>query len=156
MLEIGAGTAAIAAGFSLDNPGWQVIAVDRKSDRLNKAARRELSENLVFLQAELQDLPEMVDLKSQAGLIWLAFPDPYPGKRRAKKRLTHPANLRICKGLLAPAGRIRFKTDDRNLFEYTREVFELDAGFRNRQRGGGFGGGGLRKPGARCRHSHQV
>lgn len=129
MLEIGAGTAAIATGFSLDHPAWQIIAVDRKSDRLNKAARRESLANLVFLQAELQDLLDMIDLRGQVELIWLAFPDPYPGSRRAGKRLTHPSSLQIYKQLLAPGGRIRFKTDARPLFEYTREVLESDLEF---------------------------
>ncbi|MYB40470.1 hypothetical protein F4X86_04375 [Candidatus Saccharibacteria bacterium] len=128
MLEVGAGSAVVSLQFSLDNPDWQVLAVDRKSDRLNKAAGG-APRNLAFLQTDLDDLAEHIDLTGQVDLLWLAFPDPYPTKRRAKHRLTHPRRLDLYRRLLAPAGRLRLKTDDQGLFAYSCGVFSDDPDF---------------------------
>ena len=128
MLEAGAGSAAVSLGFACDNPDWQVLAVDRKSDRLNKPAAA-APPNLVFLQADLGDLAEHIDLAGQVGLLWLAFPDPYPTKRQAKHRLTHPRKLDLYRRLLAPSGRLRLKTDDQSLLAYSCGVFEASPDF---------------------------
>ena len=119
MLEVGAGSAAVAVQFSLDHPDWQVLAVDRKSDRLNKAAAKSAAANLAFLQADVQSLADHVDLVGQVTLLWLAFPDPYPAGRQAKLRLTHPDKLALYRRLLIPTGRLRLKTDDQGLFAYS-------------------------------------
>ena len=117
LLEVGAGTALISWQFSLNHPLWQVIALDRKSDRLNKTARHSQSqENLVFLQTELADLDSYLDLKKEVSLLWLAFPDPYPGRRRAKHRLISSDNLLFYRRLFQDNGRLRLKTDSRDLF----------------------------------------
>ena len=142
MLEIGAGTARISRQFSLDHPDWQVIALDRKSDRLHKAARRTLDQaNLVFLQADLADLDDHLDLEKQVSLLWLAFPDPYPTGRQAKHRLTSLEKLAFYGRILHPRGRLRFKTDSRNLFRYTldnleRAGYELVEAEKDLQRAG--------------------
>ena len=128
MLEVGAGAAAVSLRFAADRPDWQVIAVDRKSDRLNKAAAV-APDNLVFLQADFGDLAEYVDLAGQVRLLWLAFPDPYPAGRQAKRRLTHPAKLDLYRRLLVPGGRLRLKTDDQALLAYSCGVFAADPGF---------------------------
>ena len=126
MLEIGAGTAAISLNFARTHPDWQIIALDRKSDRLNKAARCQKLENLAFLHADLDNLKDYIDLKHQTDLIWLAFPDPFPKKHQSKHRLTHPDKLAIYKDLLIPRGLIRFKTDNAQLFAYSLDLFLND------------------------------
>ena len=128
MLEVGAGSAAISGAFSRENPDWQVLALDRKSDRLYKAARQSAEPNLAFLQANLDDLAEYADLEGRVNLLWLAFPDPQPGQRREKHRLTHPARIGFYFLLLAADGRIRFKTDDAQFFTYSRQALAGQAG----------------------------
>ena len=129
MLEVGAGSAAVSLQFSLDYPDWQVLAVDRKSDRLNKAAAKSATANLAFLQADIQTLADHINLTGQVNLLWLAFPDPYPAGRQAKRRLTHPDKLELYRRLLAPAGRLRLKTDDQGLFAYSCGVFDDSPAF---------------------------
>ena len=129
MLEIGAGTAAISLNFARTHPDWQIIALDRKSDRLNKAARQKKLANLAFLHTDLDNLKDYIDLKHQAGLIWLAFPDPFPKKHQSKHRLTHPDKLTIYKDLLIPGGLIRLKTDNAKFFAYSRDLFLNDPDF---------------------------
>ena len=129
MLEIGAGAAAVSLAFSSHNPDWRVLALDRKSDRLYKAARQNQSANLAFLQADFDDLESYVDLRGQVDLIWLAFPDPQPGKRREKHRLIHPTRLVLYRLLLREGATIRLKTDDPAMFSYSLEVFQGQADF---------------------------
>ena len=129
MLEIGAGAAAVSLAFSSQNPNWQVLALDRKSDRLHKAARRNKNASLAFLQADFDDFDTYVDLRGQVNLLWLAFPDPQPGKRREKHRLTHPARLVLYRSLLGKGAAVRLKTDDPVMFSYSLEVFQAQADF---------------------------
>ena len=124
MLEVGAGSAQLSLNFSLEHPDWQVLALDRKSDRLYKVARRNSNENLAFLQADLDALAEYINLREQVELLWLAFPDPQPGKRREKHRLTHPERLDLYRILLTEEGRVRLKTDDTAFFEYSLTNFQ--------------------------------
>ena len=129
MVELGAGTAIMSLAFHNQNPSWQVLAIDRKSDRLGKAARQLETENgsserIAFLQTDLADLETYVDLKGQVQLLWLPFPDPYRRLRQAKHRLTHPDNLAIYGHLLADGGVIRFKTECETFFKYTQDVWQ--------------------------------
>ena len=124
-LEIGAGTARVALTFSQLQPNWQVLALDRKSNRLQKmAGLAQAYPNLVFLQADVRDLDFYLDLKAQVDLIWLAFPDPYPKIRQSKHRLTHPQQLAFYQAWLRPKAKLRFKTDQPDFFVYTRSNFK--------------------------------
>ena len=118
-LEIGAGRAEIAVFLATTRPDWQVIAIDKKSDRLFKAARNSNLYNLVFLQTDIDDLSDHIDIDAQVDLIWLAFPDPFQRRRQAKARLTHQSRLKVYSRLLKDDGRLRLKTDDQGLFRYS-------------------------------------
>ena len=119
MLELGAGRAEISVAWARAHSDWQVLAVDRKSDRLNKAARLEVGDNLRFCQTDVDDLESMLDLAGRVDLIWLAFPDPYikRSRRRAKHRLLTGQRLKCYYDWLKPAGCLRFKTDQATLMD---------------------------------------
>ena len=53
--------------------------------------------------------------------IWITFPDPYPKKRNAGRRLTHPTFLKIYEELLREDGALYFKTDAKELFDWSLE-----------------------------------
>ena len=130
LLEVGAGQAQISIGFSCQKPSWQVLALDKKSDRLHKAAKSlDSLENIAFLQTDLAECLSFLDLRGQVSLLWLAFPDPYPKKRQAKHRLTHPDKIDFYGQLLLPGGLIRLKTDSQPLFDYSLEVFQQHPDF---------------------------
>lgn len=59
--------------------------------------------------------------KNSVDEIWLTFPDPYPRKRSAKHRLTHPYFLTQYQAVLKPQAKLRFKTDNRMLFLWSLE-----------------------------------
>ena len=60
-------------------------------------------------------------LPCEVSRIYLNFSDPWPKDRHAKRRLTSPAFMGVYGKILAPGGTVEFKTDNRELFEYSLE-----------------------------------
>ena len=122
MLEVGAGSANMSLAYAQDHHDWQVIALDRKSDRLLKAVKQEPPDNLIFLQTDFRQLEDWIDLNHKVNLIWITFPDPYPKLRSTKHRLTHPQFLEKYRNLLTDGGAIKLKTDSSQLFDYSQAL----------------------------------
>lgn len=123
ILEIGAGTALFSVALAERYPEKRIVAVDVKADRLQTGAQ--LAEekgltNIRFLRARADQLPTTLPAGT-INTIWITFPDPFPKDRYAKHRLTHPRFLSIYHDLLAPTGRLRFKTDAHALFDWSLE-----------------------------------
>lgn len=123
ILEIGAGTGFFGVALAVAGPDKQVVACDVKADRLQQGARRAAENSLTnirFLRARADQLEELFDEHSLGG-IWVTFPDPFPRERSAKHRLTHPNFLRTYARLLKENGTLCFKTDARELFNWSLE-----------------------------------
>lgn len=123
VLEIGAGTGLFSVAMAEDEPGKNVVAVDVKADRLQTGARtadEKGLENLQFLRARADQLPELLSPRSLEK-IWVTFPDPFPKTRSAKHRLTHPRYLKMYAELLKTNGALYFKTDAKELFDWSLE-----------------------------------
>ena len=56
--------------------------------------------------------------------LYLNFSDPWPKARHAKRRLTHRNFLAKYAQLLGKGGHLRFKTDNRGLFDFSVEEFK--------------------------------
>ena len=50
---------------------------------------------------------------------YINFCDPWPSNRHAKRRLTHENFLVLYRGILKTGGKLCFKTDNRDLFEFS-------------------------------------
>lgn len=121
-IEVGAGTAVVSLELARQHPDQQFLALDRKSDRLGKAARvanKEGLTNIAFYQTDFKELLDLESLKGTATVVWVTFPDPYPKKGDAKHRLTSHWSLDAITHLLAPAGLLKFKTDNKKLFDWS-------------------------------------
>ncbi|SRR6266498_2083805 len=123
VVEIGSGTADLSVALAKLCQDRNYVAIDVKSDRLYKGAKIALTEkltNIVFVRAQLRQLGALFEPGS-IDELWITFPDPFPRDKQAKHRLTHPGFLWTYAGLLAPAGVLRFKTDNRELFLWSLE-----------------------------------
>lgn len=123
VVEVGAGTADLSLGLAQANPHQNYVAVDIKSDRLYAGAKYALEheiKNIAFVRAHLSDITKLFAQQSIREL-WITFPDPFPRKRQAKHRLTHPSFLQKYCSLLTADGTVRFKTDNRQLFLWSLE-----------------------------------
>ena len=122
MAEIGAGTGMFSVDLA-STCGKRIVAIDVKADRLQKGAgyAASLGRNEVrFLRARADQIEGLIPARSLSA-VWLTFPDPFPKKRAAKHRLTHPRFLETYASLLAPGGSLFFKTDALGLFQWSLE-----------------------------------
>ena len=76
--------------------------------------------NIYFIRARADQIGDLFALSTLVN-IWVTFPDPFPKKRAAGRRLTHPYFLRRYAQLLQPGGELLFKHDDRDFFCWSLE-----------------------------------
>jgi len=131
-LEIGCGKGAFACGMAEMHPDVCFYAMERVKDVMVLAAekasdRRESrpADNLRFILGDAGNLTEWFS-EGSVDTIYLNFSDPWPKKGYAKRRLTHRRFLQLYARLLREDGTVRFKTDNRPLFDFTLlELSEL-------------------------------
>ena len=124
-LEIGCGKGAFVCGLSEQYPEKRLLAVELVQDVLMMAmekANREEKKNICFLNANAENIADIIP-EGSVSRLYLNFSDPWPKKRNAKRRLTSPLFLERYKKILAPQGKIFFKTDNKGLFDYSLESF---------------------------------
>ena len=124
-IEVGAGTALFLTELAHRHPDRQFIAIDRKSDRLYKGAKlaNELGlTNIVYLWSNARHLTSLLPGNSVSE-IWLTFPDPWPQESNIKHRLTNQQFLAQYHELLTADGVLNFKTDNRELFDWSVTQF---------------------------------
>ena len=122
-LEIGAGTGLFSVELAARYPDKLFAAIDVKADRLQKGAYIALErglKNIYFIRARADQIGDLFALSTLVN-IWVTFPDPFPKKRAAGRRLTHPYFLRRYAQLLQPGGELLFKHDDRDFFCWSLE-----------------------------------
>ena len=123
VLEIGCGQGAFACEFAKRNPNKNIIAVEKVANVIISGCERAEEENLAnlrFMKCAAEYLPGYIPQKSVSE-IYLNFSCPFPKKKYAKHRLTHPRFLEIYKKLMAPNAVICQKTDNMHFFEFSIE-----------------------------------
>lgn len=124
-IEIGCGKGSFITKTALLNPDIRYIAIEKVSNVIVLAMEKAAAvrtDNLRFMRGNFQYLGETFPDKS-VDRIYLNFSDPWPKKGYAKRRLTHGGFLEIYKRLLKDNGEICFKTDNRELFDFSLESF---------------------------------
>lgn len=127
-IEIGMGKGQFIMELAKQNPDINYIGVERYSSVLLRALQKhqetELT-NLYFLCIDAR-MVEDIFAPGEIDKIYLNFSDPWPKDRHAKRRLTSREFLTRYDKILKEDGKLEFKTDNRDLFEFsleeTREV----------------------------------
>lgn len=123
VVELGAGTALFSVELAERHPDKTFVAIDVKADRLQKGAYEATARgltNLRFLRARADQLAECFEAGSLE-TIWLTFPDPFPKRRSAGRRMTHPTFLGLYRQLLKSDGSFNLKHDSREFFLWSLE-----------------------------------
>ena len=124
-LEVGCGLGDFIIELAGKNPDRIYLAIERDETCIAKCVRKceELAlANLYFMHGNLDDLYEKIeDLRFET--IYLLFSDPWPKKGYHKRRLTTHKYLLMYEHILLPEGSIYIKTDNQDLFEYSKEEF---------------------------------
>lgn len=127
-VEIGAGNGLFSVELATRYPDKNFVALDVKADRLQKGAREAISrrlDNVWFVRARADQIGELFDAQSIQD-IWLTFPDPFPRKGSAGRRLTHPTFLAKYAQLLADDGQVYLKHDNLAFFKWSLEQLVAD------------------------------
>ena len=122
-VEIGAGTGLFCVELAIRHSDQVFVAIDVKADRLQKGAYEAIErglDNVYFVRARADQIDQLFDAKS-LWAIWLTFSDPYPKKRAAGRRMTHPTFLAKYQELLAPDGGFYIKHDNPDFFKWSLE-----------------------------------
>lgn len=137
-LEIGAGKGRFLMEMARREPGVAFVGVERYESVLLRALEKMEGrqaedtegfvppENLRFLSMDARDLPA-VFAEGEVARIYLNFSDPWPKARHEKRRLTSRSFLSLYEKFLADGGILEFKTDNRDLFEFSVGEFEAAA-----------------------------
>lgn len=123
VVEVGAGNAHFLVELAQRHPEQQFAALDVKGDRLQSGARKatELGlTNIRFIRARADQLDELF-VQGSVSVIWLTFSDPFPKKRSAGRRMSHPTFLNKYAQVLKPAGSLLVKHDNPAFFAWTLE-----------------------------------
>lgn len=137
-LELGCGKGRFTVETAAQNPHILHIAVERVPDAMVIAMERanELGlTNVFFLDDDARRLPELF-APGEVDRIYINFCDPWPGHRHSKRRLTAVGFLELYRQVLKDGGQIHFKTDNRDLYEWSlfqfpKAAFELSEVTRN-------------------------
>lgn len=90
----------------------------QKRERLEEAGEK--LENLMFMCIDARILPEIFE-KGEVQRVYLNFSDPWPKARHAKRRLTSREFLARYREILTEGETVEFKTDNKDLFEFSLE-----------------------------------
>ena len=126
-IEIGMGKGKFIMGMAQAHPDINYIGIEKYSTVLLRAIQKmEENElpNVVFIRMDAEDICEVFD-KEEIDKIYLNFSDPWPKDRHAKRRLTSTHFFGFYDKILIPDGQVIFKTDNRDLFDFSLEQVPL-------------------------------
>ncbi len=124
-VEVGCGKGKFTVETAQANPTVLTVAVERCREAMvvamEKAKAMDLT-NVLFIDMDVANIEEIF-APGEIDRLFINFPDPWPRKKNAKRRLTHRSFLgKYCR-VVAAGGEFHFKTDNAPLFEYSVEEF---------------------------------
>ena len=129
-LELGCGKGRFTAETAAAHPEDLYVAIERVPDAMVIAMERCRAfglTNVFFIDGDAAAL-ERYFAPGEVDLIYINFCDPWPSVKHSHRRLTHECFLRGYRKVLREGGQIHFKTDNRDLFEWSLFQFPK-AGF---------------------------
>lgn len=125
-LEIGCGKGGFARQKSAQKADALFVGVEKLSTVLARALlTSDIQDypNLRFIREDALHLTDFFDEGEVDGL-YLNFSDPWPKKRHEMRRLTSPVFLPLYEKILKKEGLLRFKTDQKPLYDFSLEALE--------------------------------
>ena len=124
-VEVGCGKGKFTAETAEANPDVLLIAVERCREAMVVAmekAREMGLKNVYYIDMDVANIEEIF-AGFEIDRLFINFPDPWPRKKNAKRRLTYRTFLdKYCR-VIKQGGEIHYKTDNAPLFEFSVEEF---------------------------------
>ena len=126
-IEIGMGKGQFIIELAKRNPDINYLGIEKYSSVLVRAIEKREQEldlnNLYFIRMDAEYITDVFD-KDEIDRIYLNFSDPWPKDRHAKRRLPSREFLARYDQFLVKGGRLEFKTDNKELFDFALEELE--------------------------------
>lgn len=126
-IEIGMGKGKFIMELAFLHPEINYIGIEKYSSVLLRAIQKiEQNElpNLKFIRMDAEDITNVFD-EGEVDRIYLNFSDPWPKDRHAKRRLPSKEFLARYDVILKKEGKLEFKTDNKDLFDFALEQLPL-------------------------------
>ena len=124
-VEVGCGKGKFTAETAAQNPDVLLIAVERCREAMVVAMEKAQAmglRNVFYIDMDVASI-EDIFAGAEIDRLFINFPDPWPRKKNAKRRLTHRGFLdKYCR-VVREGGEIHFKTDNAPLFAFSLEEF---------------------------------
>lgn len=120
-VELGCGKGRFTVETAAQNPDVLFIAVERVPDAMVIAMERAMEmglTNVFFMDDDAARLPKIF-APGEVDRIYVNFCDPWPGHKHSRRRLTSEGFLLVYRQVLKIGGQIHFKTDNRDLYEWS-------------------------------------
>ena len=124
-IEIGMGKGRFLMELAEKNPDINYVGIEKYSSVLLRALEK-MSEmetplaNIRFVRMDAEAITKVFGA-GEVDRIYLNFSDPWPKARHARRRLTSPDFFARYDKVLAQDGQVEFKTDNRDLFDFSVE-----------------------------------
>ncbi|NRF90458.1 tRNA (guanosine(46)-N7)-methyltransferase TrmB [Paenibacillus frigoriresistens] len=144
--ELGMGKGRFISEMSKKYPNINFIGVDMYDELIRKASEKAKNAHEINTDEESESTLSIPNLKlmlfniehieeafaeGELERVYLNFSDPWPKKKHARRRLTHPGFVEKYQQILNANGEIHLKTDSQSLFEFSLNSF-ADMGLRMR------------------------
>ena len=122
-IEIGSGKGRFITGLAAKDPDTDYLGIEKYSSVLLKIMKKQQELDLDNLRLIRMDATFITDAfeEGEVDRIYLNFSDPWPKDRYAKRRLTSDRFLARYEKILKKGGRVEFKTDNKDLFDFSVE-----------------------------------
>ncbi len=124
-MEVGCGKGGFILETAKKHPEINFLAVEKNSNVLILAAEKIQNaglSNVKFLRGDANLLRD-IETETKCEVIYINFCDPWHKNSYWRRRLTHKQHLMLWEKLLCKNGEIHFKTDNKNLFEFSLNSF---------------------------------
>lgn len=125
-VEIGMGKGKFIHTMAKEHPDINYVGIEKYSSVLLRAIQKMEQEelpNLKFMRMDAENVDKVFG-PGEVDRIYLNFSDPWPKDRHAKRRLPSREFLARYDRILKRDGRLEFKTDNRELFDFAVEELE--------------------------------
>lgn len=135
ILDIGCHRGSFLLALAAQNPPFNILGIEKQSARVGRALRKIQNQgipNAWAAQSGGLEALKRLPLAAIAG-IHVLFPDPWPKRRHAPRRMVDGSFLAEAARVLVPGGFLRFVTDDEPYAEAVRHLAEGLPAFQPRE-----------------------
>lgn len=124
-LEVGCGKGAFIIEMAKRNPDTFYLAIEKNVTCAGISAKALVEEDIKNAKLMYIDGDLVIDELNEGSVkvLYLNFSDPWPKKRHEKRRLTSLGFINKYIRILENGGEIRFKTDNDDLYQFSKECF---------------------------------